>query len=57
MVRTKVTPRVGWRRGPLLGAPSVSAPPSLGEMERRRRQLGVLEAVGKLLGSPYPGAG
>ena len=50
MVRIKVTPRVDHRRVPLLGVPCVSAPPLLGEMERRK--LEGLEAVEKLLGSP-----
>ena len=35
----KVTPRVGWKWGPLLGVPSGSTPPSPRELERRRRQF------------------
>ena len=50
MARMKITARVGWKRGPP-GVPSGSTPLSPRELERRRRQLEGLEAVGRLPGS------
>ena len=55
MTRMKVTPRVGQRRVPARG-PSAGTPSLLREMEKRRRKLEGLEALGKLPGSPNTGA-
>ena len=48
MARMKEIPRAGLRRGPTLGVPSGSRPPSPGVLERRRTQL---EAAGRSPGS------
>ena len=47
MVRTKVTPRVGQRKGTQVEAHAPSALPSPDELQRRREEVGRLEEVGR----------